>query len=307
MAFNKKSLLKTVKLTVTVGLFYLLSRLIDFKAFGENLATANYWWLLVGAGFIGLNYVVGAIRWSVLLGEPAIKWPQLLYFYFLGAFFNNFLPSSIGGDGYKMYRVAAITRDKPKAVVSVFMDRLTGVTALFCLSIGGLISFWGIKGLGILALFILGMVFGLFVLKKIANLHPLLKKLSDAVFSYQHKKKVLVKAFLLSFGVQACSVLAEVSAFYAMGVKVPLAYSFFVLPLVNFAAFLPVSVNSLGTQDVLFAFVYAPKGVSTDLAAAASIAYHFIRFGTSLIGGALYALESFRGKATPPPQKKDSP
>lgn len=296
----KKNIVKIVKLTVTVGLFYLLSRLIDFQAFQTNLRTANYWWLVVGAGFVVLNFLIGSIRWGVLLEHPKISWPHLFYLYFLGAFFNNFLPSSIGGDGYKMYRVASITKDKAKAVVSVFMDRLTGVTALFCLAIGGLISFWGIKGVGVLVFFIAFFAFGLFVLKKIAHIHPILQKLSNAIFSYQNKKKVLLKAFALSFVVQVCSVSAEICAFYAMGVRVPLAYSFFVLPLVNFAAFLPVSVNSLGTQDVLFAFVFAPKGVSTDSAAAASIAFHAIRFGTSLVGGLFYAIESAKGKGIKP-------
>lgn len=282
------------RLAVTLALFVLLSRLIDWRSFWQQITQANPVWAAAGVGFILLNYFIGAKRWQVLLNHASVGWGKLLYLYFLGAFFNNFLPSSIGGDGYKMYRVAALTGRKAEAVTSVFMDRVTGLFALFCLSVVGLVSFWGWRGLWLLVIFVAAAVGGFWFLGKAAKLHPFLDKIYQALRAYRHRRKDLLKAWGLSFGVQIGSVLAQVSAFYALGIKVPLAYSFFVLPLVNFIAFLPISVNGLGVQDGLFAFAYAPVGIATESAVAASLLYHALRFGVSLIGGLFYASENFQ-------------
>ena len=286
----KKTLLKVL---ISAGLFFLLSRSVDLSQFRDEISQADPLLFVLGCLVIVLNYVIGAVRWGVLTGKGSPNFLTLLKFYFLGAFFNNFMPSSIGGDAYKMYRLGKELGDTVKGVAATFMDRFMGVLALFCLSSFGLLSFWGFKGLGVLILFVGGVLFGLWFLKFAARWHPLLEKFQRIIYSYKDQRGVLIKSLLLSFGVQFCSVGAELLAFYSLGIYPPLGQAIFFLPLINFAAFLPVSFNGLGVQDGLFIFAFAKVGIAREAALSASLVYHFMRLIVSLIGGLLYAAESF--------------
>ena len=287
----KKTLLK---IAISGLLFFLLSRLVDLSQLRETISQVDLLFFALGCLIIILNYVVGAVRWEVLIGEDSPKVLYLLKLYFLGAFFNNFMPSSVGGDAYKMYRLGKDLKDAVRGVATTFMDRFVGIMALFCLSSFGLISFWGLKGLGALALFVAGVIFGLWFLRSASSWHPVIEKFQKIIYSYKDKRKVLIKAFLLSFGVQFCSVGAELCAFYSLGLRPPLGQSVFFLPLINFVAFLPISFNGLGVQDGLFIFAFSKVGMAREGALSASVTYHFMRLVVSLIGGLLYAVESFR-------------
>ena len=57
-------------------------------------------------------------------------------------FFSNFLPSTVGGDGYRMYKVFSINCSKAGAVMPVVMERLSGILALLFLGfLAAVISF----------------------------------------------------------------------------------------------------------------------------------------------------------------------
>ncbi len=285
-----------IKIIISAGLFFLLSRLVDFGELRQTIVTANLTFFLLGAAVVAFNYFIGAIRWGILLDGDAPPFLTLLKFYYLGGFFNNFMPSSVGGDAYKMYRLGDELGDGVRGVAATFMDRFVGLFALFCLSSFGLISFLGIRGLGVFLAFIVLAGFGLWFLKFAASWHPKLGEFKVMIYAYRNKYSVLLKAFLLSFGVQLCSVGAQLLAFRALGLYPPLGKAIFVLPLINFVAFLPISFNGLGVQDILFSRAFPLLGVAGESAVAASLVYHAMRFVVSLIGGLIFALESFDGK-----------
>ncbi|MEA2020164.1 MAG: lysylphosphatidylglycerol synthase transmembrane domain-containing protein [Patescibacteria group bacterium] len=295
----KKTIIKVI---VSVGLFFLLSRLVDFGELWQTIATANLAFFLLGAAVVAFNYFIGAVRWSVLLEEDSPSFLTLLKFYYLGGFFNNFMPSSVGGDAYKMYRLGKELGDGVQGIAATFMDRFVGLFALFCLSSFGLISFLGIRGLGVFLAFLVLAAIGLWFLKFASPWHPKIAEFQGLIYAYQNKYRVLLKAFLLSFGVQLCSVGAQLLAFRALDLYPPLGKAFFVLPLINFIAFLPISFNGLGVQDILFSRAFPLLGVAGESAVAASLVYHAMRFVISLVGGLIYALEAF-GNGTPPPKE----
>ena len=293
----KKTLLK---ISISTFLFFLLSRLVDFGELKETISNADPLFFVLGILVVAVNYTIGALRWDVLVGKGSPGFVRLLKLYFLGGFFNNFMPSSIGGDTYKVYRLSKEINDPVRAAAATFMDRFMGVIALFSLSSFGLISFWGWRGMGGLLLFVTAVVFGLWSLKFAARWHPVLEKFQKIIYSYKDQREVLVKSVLLSFGVQVCSIGAELLAFRSLGFNPPLGQAVFFLPLINFAAFLPISFNGLGVQDGLFIFAFSKVGIGQEAALSVSVTYHFMRFMVSLVGGVIYAGESF-GK---PPGKE---
>jgi uncharacterized membrane protein YbhN (UPF0104 family) len=66
-----------------------------------------------------------------------VPFRRLVALYFVGNFFNAFLPTSFGGD---VMRVVEVTRDVPPAVAAgtVIVDRLTGLIMLFVMALAAL-------------------------------------------------------------------------------------------------------------------------------------------------------------------------
>jgi hypothetical protein len=81
---------------------------------------------------IAISLVVRAYRWRVLLDGLGVHvdFRRLVELYFVGNFFNTFLPSGFGGDAVRIIEVADdVSADV--AAGTVIVDRLTGLLTLF--------------------------------------------------------------------------------------------------------------------------------------------------------------------------------
>jgi len=307
----KKIITTILKVAVSSSLLYLIFSRIDKESFVENLRLMDLRYAPFILLFIILNYVVGAFRWKQLLVYKEAKNVSVGYLinlYFIGSFFNNFMPTSVGGDAYKMYQLGRKIGDSAKGISSTFMERFTGIIALVIVSYVGLIktlSFWVQmlpEELQSNDLFVLGFKVLLFVgfwvaaaggflsLSILAKKISFFKKINDAILSYKSEKKVLFIAFLTSFVVQLLAIFTQYFVFLALGVKLPIFYAFFVFPVITLAGFFIPSLNGLGVQDVLYISFMGQVGVSESLAISASVLYHLSRLIVSLVGGVLYAM-----------------
>jgi len=239
------------------------------------------------------NYFFGSKRWQVLLRAKGIKRPQkeLLSLYFIGAFFNNFLPSSIGGDVVKAYKLGRKTSEGVESAVSVFMERFMGLLALFLISTGAMISVYKWRGLAAFIGIWVAVAFGFWLLKFIKKYHPLLKKVYNSIYAFKDSKSALGEALFWGFVVQVISIVSQYVMFLALNVKLDFVYSFFILPLINFVAFLPITFNGLGVQDGMYVYFFGNMGYDPNQILAVSLIFHVSRMVVSLIGGILYAVE----------------
>jgi uncharacterized membrane protein YbhN (UPF0104 family) len=96
------------------------------------LAGADWRWWLAGMGLAMLVQVVAGIRWAELARPLGFDFPRRMFVwrFFEGMFFSLCLPSSIGGDVVKAYRIGDTTPRRLLAGCSVLADRLTGLSAL---------------------------------------------------------------------------------------------------------------------------------------------------------------------------------
>ncbi|MCJ7693411.1 MAG: flippase-like domain-containing protein, partial [Sedimentisphaerales bacterium] len=78
-----------------------------------------------------LGQVLVALRWWILTKTQAIviSFSAAVRLQFLGLFYNNFLPGSVGGDLIRAWYVTKHTEKKFEAVLSVFVDRVIGLTS----------------------------------------------------------------------------------------------------------------------------------------------------------------------------------
>ena len=117
---------------VRIGVSLLVLIVVVASIGGQNLLdrlrSVDLRWFALAVAIHVLGVGIRAYRWWLLiaaLGRP-IPFGRLLYLYFVGTFFNTFLPTGIGGDLVKIIELAP-DRGGAQAFSTVFADRLTGV------------------------------------------------------------------------------------------------------------------------------------------------------------------------------------
>ena len=102
-----KHILKAVfSLSLLVYLVYEAEPQKIIKVFND-VDLANAYWFIAGAFFCIVSWLIFmAMRWKVLLNgyNYQVSFSRLVSFYLMGMFFNNFLPTSIGGDVFRIYK-----------------------------------------------------------------------------------------------------------------------------------------------------------------------------------------------------------
>ncbi|MDC4205462.1 MAG: lysylphosphatidylglycerol synthase transmembrane domain-containing protein [Candidatus Manganitrophus sp.] len=106
---KKSSSITALKSIISLVILYALFLKIDISSLWEKMRSVHPGIVLLGACiFIGVQ-CVSTYRWSIILEKDVdIPYRNLLSIYFIGMFFNNFLPTMIGGDavkGYYLYKV----------------------------------------------------------------------------------------------------------------------------------------------------------------------------------------------------------
>jgi hypothetical protein len=284
-----------IKIGVSLILLGIILYKVDKRQLIENISRMNPWFIPLIIGLIILNYFVSSIRWKKLLihtdtSHVSVKYLTSLYF--IGSFFNNFMPTSVGGDLYKAVKLGKKLGNATDAFTATFMERFTGVVALVCISSAALVKLLGIWGIVIFLAVLAGIPIGYKTLELVSKKIKKLQKIYDSISAYRKTPKVLVVAFLTSFIVQLCSIFAQYFVFAAVGAHFSPFYAMFVFPVIILAGFFIPSINGIGVQDALYIQLIAQPipGISADLALSASVLFHLLRLGVSLIGGVLYAV-----------------
>ena len=140
---GKKLIKLLLKIIITALCFWYISTKIDFSRALDALWQANWWYLLLAVFSFMFSKLLAAFRLNINFRNINVKLPEWrnIKLYWLGMFYNLFLPGSISGDAYK---VVILNRkyDAPykKTSIAVLLDRFSGLLALgIILSIYGAI------------------------------------------------------------------------------------------------------------------------------------------------------------------------
>lgn len=310
LGMNKKTRNTIIKIVVSALLFGFILINIDTESLIRNIKLMEGKYIPIIFVLFIANYVISSIRWKFLLiykNSEKATIPYLTSLYFVGSFFNNFMPTSIGGDVFKMFKLGQKIDNKAAAVSATFMERFTGMVALVIISYFGLIKtldFWISQlpaHLQANETFVFGFEFMLFVgfwlaavigfmsLKFLATKIKFLKQIYESLIEYKDHKKVMLNAFVTSFVVQFIAILTQYYVFASMGVQIPFGYAILAFPVIFLASFFIPSLNGIGVQDAMYIYFFTNIGVTPEMALSASIIYHVFRLAVSLIGGVLYA------------------
>jgi len=128
-----KTKIRTVLvLLTTVILVYLLLRKVGLAELIHTLRQADPFFVFLSFCLLPLLILLSVIKWQILLKSKGheVSISYLFKLYLVGYFFNNFLPSNVGGDLVRGYELGTFTGNKSEAMASVFMERLTGLIVL---------------------------------------------------------------------------------------------------------------------------------------------------------------------------------
>lgn len=128
----RKMVILAVKFILSAGLLYLSLSKADFPALLARLDGHSLIWLSLSVAALFGQLLLGALRWhdvSSYAGAPLTQ-QSAIRFTVIGAFFNQTLPSSIGGDAVRLLLVRQAGAGWRAAAYSVFVDRAVGMIAL---------------------------------------------------------------------------------------------------------------------------------------------------------------------------------
>jgi uncharacterized protein (TIRG00374 family) len=129
---GRRVVVQLVKLTVSVALLWWLLSAVDPSRLWQSLREASWSWLAAALGLYLAMLVVSSWRWGVLLRaqDVGIRKRRLLSSFLVATFFNNFLPSNIGGDVIRIRDTATPANSRTLAATVVLIDRGLGLIAL---------------------------------------------------------------------------------------------------------------------------------------------------------------------------------
>jgi glycosyltransferase 2 family protein len=301
---NRSRIMTALRVAVSVALIAWILRKAPLGEVLDAYRSADFRFVLLALALNPLGYWSSVSRWRLLIRSQGGDAPFgfLVRSFLVGVFFNNLLPSTIGGDAVRAYDTSRSGLGRAAAVAVVVVDRFIGLLALiFFAGMGLLLSghltdrvpaLYGWVAGGTAAM---GLIAALLFLPSrrapdlLARLGPRFKKVSDAIFAFQGKGAVLAKAFGYSLVLQTMVVLNGWLLAKALHVPIPLQYFFLIVPLAVFVMMIPVSINAIGVRESVWAFFFAAFGV----ASAKGVAVAWLDYGLvliqALIGGAIHA------------------
>lgn len=306
---TKKFLLNALRVAISVGFIVLLFWIFRGKL-GDVVATIKKVdRLLLLASFFCLagGILLSGIRLRSIMGAQNLRLTigEVTYLAFIGCFFNNFLPTSMGGDVVKAYYAAKKTGRKFASIACILLDRILGT---FTLVIMLLVTAVFVKGaflnrtVAIFLLIAIGVSFVVIAIlysrktaRKVSATIPLLKffkleektkSVYDVIHNYREHPMLLIRALLLSVVLQIMSFYSVVLMTRGLGFSVSPVTVFLYMPIVCTMSMAP-SINGLGVREGAFVVLFKHL-IGQNGALALAILYFGLNFAASLVGGLMY-------------------
>ena len=296
-----------VRLGISAALLYFVLRSIDLPAFWERVAGMHPGWIALALAAYAATQSIAVWRWDRLLRAQHVEVEQkrLTESMWVSMFFNNFLPSNIGGDVVRIADTAPAAGSKTLATTVILVDRVLGLSALVIIaSSGALVAsllgvhipgarwLWmatGIGAAGAVSVIAMPQLVG-HALRPVRALNkPWLteraQRLEDAVMKFRKAPSALLGAFAGALVVQLTMVAFYLLTAQGLSVPLPVFLGAVLIPVSLVVQMAPVSINGFGVREAVFAFFFRRFGLPTDAAVALSLVSTGMVMGLSLVGG----------------------
>jgi glycosyltransferase 2 family protein len=302
----KRSALLIAKIAVSLALLAYLLSTTDLDALQRRVRAGDTFLLALAMALYAVILAISTWRWRTLLEAQGYTIPlaHLSGSYLVATFFNNFLPSNIGGDVVRVRDSSRLTGSTTTSLAVVAIDRILGLGALYVLALVAFITggplvreLAGARSV----LLALGLVFGFLayvffrpgIARRVVSASGLgrfpwavkrFETVQAAVHVYRSQVHAVWLAFLGSVALQAIVVYYYFTVARALRIPLPLSACFLMVPLCTLVQTVPISFNGWGIRESVFILYFHQVGLGKDSALA-----------FSLVGAGLIVLMSLSG------------
>lgn len=305
MKESKKSRNIVLKGFVTATLIFYLIYQIDFEEALNILRKSNPIYILLSFFLINLGIFISSYKWYLLLRGKGIEYSYLRLntAYYIGSFFNNFLPSIIGGDFIKS-KLISKKEDFHLIMSSTIVERYLGVLATLvfvfvsyfivlsrvnfpieAMIIAILISFAAIA-------FPIILIYG----SRLSNVKKLIQYLPKNTYKVLEKYFIALKEFkkniLIGFCLSIVFHLVRLLIYYTvcmfLSVEVDIFFLAFAMSVNTIILMFPISINGIGVRESVFVVILGQIGVNPTKSALVGFSVYTLVLISSLVGGILY-------------------
>src|SRR3954453_7637797 len=302
-----------LRLLVTVSLFWFLASRFDFENATEIVSRVSLLLLAAALAAQVASVLVNAVRWQVILAAegPSPKLGSLTKLLFVGLFFNQVLPTGVGGDAARAWRCHRLGVPLGVAVRSVLIDRVGGhivVVATYVASLPALLKVMPEPGVRASILTVLGVALsGLLALLLIDFLPARLMRLPGiaAIADLSRATRRLItdpRRCVDMLGLSTLAVGLAIFAFKLVGdsLNIPLSFVTWlaIVPPVSLIQLAPGSLAGWGVREAAMVIVLAGFGVPTAAALAISVLMGLIMVVLGLPGGLIWLADWDIGSGT---------
>ena len=313
---DKRRIFNFVRIFVSVALlaFLIYRNRGNFGAILDAVKNLDVRFLVIAFALysVGISFIV--FRWGALLRGHGYKVyrPFLWQSAYIGWFYNMLLPTSVGGDFYRIYDLynnkgVPMNENISAAVMERVIGSLTGMVLLavsFFLGVFEYLSRNTVTGLAaglavILSFFTVFFFPRLFkidvLLRKMRfldRIRPRLKGFHDMLTSYRNKKKHFFIAVGYSFLIQIIFITSYYCVNLAIGMGLQYRMMVFTLPFVQVASSLPIAIGGMGVRENAAVFALESFGAARSDATLFSFIILSIFLFNALLGGLTYVIKN---------------
>jgi uncharacterized membrane protein YbhN (UPF0104 family) len=312
----RRYVILAAKLSVSIILLLVLFSKVDMVQLWQTARLASVPWLLVAILVFGASTIGAVWRWNLLLKTQHVEiaFRPLLGTFLVATYFNNFLPSNIGGDVIRIGDTGRYANSKTLATTVVLMDRILGLVALVFVAALGATAIGRLHQVAapiwpvwLWAGFVAGAAattpavfapaaFGR-LLRPLTVFHPewvgdRITTLTGALARFGEAPRALVEAFLGAIFVQVALVLFYFAVAYALHLDIAFWDLAVVIPMSFVVQLLPVSVGGFGVREAFFSYYFHRIGQPIEDAVLLSLVAQALLMLFSLSGLAIYLWRS---------------
>jgi len=304
----RRILLSTIKILVSAALLYFALRKANFSDLASRIDVASLGWIGLAIAVTFLQIFVGVLRWrevSAECGAP-LATSQAMRFNLIGAFFNQTLPSSIGGDAVRLWLVARAGAGWRAATYSIFVDRAIGLIALAIMIVASLPWSYNLIGdphgrsallfvdfaalAGGAGFLILGRLHWPWLKRWWAthHVHACAVIANRVIFSRARGPKIAMLSLLVH-------VLAVVIAWCVVrSIAAPVVFGqvFQLIPPVLLITMLPISIAGWGVREATMGLAFGYAGLMTNEGINVSLLFGAVTFVVGAFGGLVWVFSA---------------
>lgn len=299
-------LLLAIKIAVSIALLVLALRKVDFSDVAARIDLVTLWWLIFAFAAVVLQVFFGAMRWREIAqfcGAP-LTIRRAFRLNMIAAFFNQVLPSSIGGDAMRVWFVGRGGAGWRAAGYSVLIDRAIGLAVLAVLIAGSLP--WSLRliadpqgraalllvdaaaiagGIGFLVLGFLRWRW-LTRWQFVRHVQACSRIAGRLVASRVHSPSLVI----LSLLVNVLNAVIAWAVIRSIGAGASFAQLFLLIPPVMLVTTIPVSIAGWGLREATMALVFAYAALRPEDGVSASLLFGIVNFVVGGLGGLVWIL-----------------